>query len=308
MRFTHFSCCLLLLLAACAKSTPEVREAPNGIGLATELLEPGAEPREQLRYARGAGLSEDLVIEFGLATLFESADATATVEQPVLALGLNGKTENCGEDGACNYTFKFSVVGVKMPEGSTEDEAAQIAAAVAPLAKVSGAFKIDNRGITERADLIVPPGVSPRLLTLLGNIRTSLITLPLPEEAVGVGARWKVQRVHAVGPIQTTQTVTYNLLERQARVLRLGVTFQQSAAPQDVALSVDTNLKVETYEVSGTSSMVMSLDGITPLSESHATSELRAIVTEGQQTEALRAAGVLDVVVAPVASNAPTAN
>jgi hypothetical protein len=102
-----------------------------------------------------------------------------------------------------------------------------------------------------------------------------------------------------VGPLQTTQTVSYSLIERQNRILRLGVTLAQTAAPQEVA-SGDVKLKVETYEVTATGRMLMSLDGITPLSELHASSELRGTLVNGDKSEPVQASSVLDMVVAPI--------
>jgi hypothetical protein len=304
VRFLHISCFLLLGLVACSKSLPEAREAPSGIGLETQLAEAGSEPREKLRYKRAPGLGEDLVIEFGLASLLETTTEAALVTPPVLSLGLNVKTAKC--DGAtCSYAFEFRVIGVKMPAGSTEEDSAKVAAAVSPLGQVTGVFEVDDRGVTKNAQLNIPPGTPPRLLALIGNVRTSLVSVPLPDEAVGIGAKWKVERLHTVGPIKTTQIVSYSLLERQGRILRLGVTLQQTAAPQTVPGDVSLNL--ETYEVSGTGSMLMNLDGITPLTEMHATSTLRGSLVKGDKSEPVQASGVLDMVVAPVRANTAAA-
>jgi hypothetical protein len=300
-------CGLLLALVGCTKAkTTEVKAAPGGVGLQTQVLEPGAEPREQLRYKRVTGLTEDLVIEIGLASLLETTGASAAVASPVLALGLNIGSTSCAASGLCSYPISFRIIGVKMPEGATDADAEAITKQVEALADVKGTFEVDDRGITRRADVVVPPGLSTRLATLLGNIRTSLIAVPLPEEAIGIGGRWQVERLHEVGGIKTKQTVVYSLLEREGRVLRLGMTLQQTAAPQEIALEPGTAFQVEAYEVSGAGSLVMSLDAITPLSEIHANSELRGIVHHGAESAPLRVAGSGDVIVAPVSSNTGT--
>jgi hypothetical protein len=263
------------------------------------VSEPGSEPREKLRYTHTPGQSEDLVIEFGLASLLETTTQAALVQPPVLALGLNVKTAKCA-DNSCTYSFDFRVIGVRMPPGASPEDSAKVSAAIAPLGQTTGVFEIDDRGITKHAELNIPPGTPPRLLALIGNVRTSLVSVPLPDEAVGIGAKWKVQRLHTVGPIKTTQTISYSLLERKGRAMRLGVTLQQTAAPQTVP-SGDVSLKIETYEVSGTGSMLMSLDGITPLSEMHASAEMRGELSQGDKKEPVMASSVLDMVVAPVA-------
>lgn len=293
-------CLGALALGGCTKTKPAVQAAPLGVGLQTEVMEAGAEPREKLRYQRAPGLTENLVIEFGLASLLETRDGAAASEAPVLALGLTMGAVSRVSEEVWKYPFAFRVISVKMPEGADAAQADEVARAVAPLAAVTGEFEVDERGITRRANVVVPPELPPRLVTLLGNIRTSLVSVPLPEEPVGIGARWKVQRVHQVGRIETTQTVVYTLLERQDRVLRLGVTLQQTAAPQNVAFDKDLIFAVEAYEVSGTGNMLMSLDAIIPLGELRGTSDLRGTLRHGTASEPLRASGAVQVVVAPV--------
>lgn len=304
MRVREFvACSLLITLFGCTKTKSEVRATPSGIGLETQVLETGGEPREQLRYKRVTGLTEDLIIEVGLASFVQAGEDAAPVASPVLALGLNIGSTSCTTDGACTYPVQFRVIGVRMPEGSSEADAKAMESAMAALAQVTATYEVDARGITQRADVVIPTTVSTRLATLLGNIRTALISVPLPEEAVGVGARWQVERLHEVAGIKTKQTVVYSLLERDGRLLRLGMTLQQSAAPQEVPFDSESAFQVEAYEVSASGSMVMSLDALTPLSELHSNSELRGIVRRGEKNEPVRMAGSGDVIVAPVAAS-----
>jgi hypothetical protein len=296
-------CLIGLVLGACAKTKPAVESSASaGIGLETVLMEAGAEPREKLRYQRAPGLTENLVVQFGLASLLETRTGDSAGEAPQLSLGLTmGAVSRVSED-VWRYPFNFRVIGVKMPEGADAAQADAVARAVAPLANVTGAFEVDERGITRRADVIVPPELPPRLIAALSNIRTSLLSVPLPEEPVGVGARWKVQRRHQVGRVETTQTVVYTLQERKDRMLRLGVTLQQTAPPQEVTFEKDLKFQLEAYEVSGTGNMLMSLDAIIPLGELRGTSDLRGTLRQGTTEEPLRASDALQVVVAPVES------
>jgi hypothetical protein len=294
---------LLLAVLGCTKTKSEVRAAPSGIGLETKVLEAGAEPREQLRYKRVTGLTEDLVIDVSLASFLELGEDKAPVESPILALGLTLGSTTCAADGVCTYPIAFRIIAVKMPEGANDADAEAATKSIAALAQVTGTYEVDARGLTRRAELNIPTTVSTRLATLLGNIRTALISVPLPEEAVGIGARWQVQRLHEVANIKTTQTVVYTLVERQDRILHLGMTLEQTAAPQQVPFDSETAFNVEAYEVKGTANMLMSLDAITPLSELHANSELRGIVQRGgKDGEVLRLAGSGDVIVAPIAA------
>ena len=112
----------------------------------------------------------------------------------------------------------------------------------------------------------------------------------------------RLTRVHVEQPLRAGSEVVLpeNAAAHLVRVLRLGVTLQQTAAPQEVAFEEGTSFQVEAYEVSGTGSMLMSLDAITPLGELRGNTDLRGLLRHGQQSEPLRASGAVQVVISPV--------
>lgn len=297
---------LSLALTACGGSTPEPRMAPGGVGLSVQLLEPGAEPRDTLRYERVAGTRDALVVQIAANGLLETAEGAALVTPPILDLGIETGGMFRVREGVFGYQVRFRVIGVRMPEGTTAEQAETAGRLVAPLANVTGTFEIDDRGLTQRADLTIPEDAPPRLLTILGSIRMFLLSIPFPAEAVGVGARWEVTRLVDVRGIRTTQTVTYSLAERVGGTLRLGVTMHSSAAPQSVPVGTDgTQMDVEAYEASMVGSAIVKLDRIIPLSEVRGTSELRATLRRGLATEPIAHSGAAEVRVVPLAEETP---
>jgi hypothetical protein len=267
--------------------------------LNVEVLDLGKEPREKLRYQFPQGRSERLVIQLGLSSLLESPEASLTLDGVVLELALTlGSSYATSEDlWAC--PLQLEVLGLTTPASFTEEQRAALMAEVAPLSLVSGVFEIDSQGRMHEAVLTVPPQVAPRLLAVIGNVRTSLISAPFPLEPVGIGARWQVRRLVDVGPMEVTQVVTYKLVAREGSSLRIALSVEQSAHPQELFLDADgTRLTVEAYEVKSAGSSLVDLEAIAPLAALRGNSELRATLHHGAESAPIALHGAMFVNVA----------
>lgn len=293
---------LLASLAACAGRTPAPKDAPAGINVDVKTLYDGAEPREELRYHGAVGTLEHLLVRLSLATFVETRTASAAISSPVLELVMRvGDTYRGEGERTWGYPIRFEIIGITGAESLSEKAHEALSQELLPIAKAEGVFEIDDRGITRRADVTVPPGASPRLLAMLGNIRTTLLSAALPKEAVGRGARWEVDRLVKVGPVMVPQTVTYTLLDRAGDVLRLGVSLRQSADAQSVPLSSDgTTLELEAYEVSAVGSTIVNLAGFAPLSEVRGVSQMRGTLRRGAAIEPFAIDGDVIIQIAPL--------
>jgi hypothetical protein len=303
----HTILALLTLLAACASTQPKPSEAPAGIDLEVTVLEPGAEPRQQIRYHGSSGRTERLLLRLSLANFIQTQAGSAGGASPVLDLVMHVGATYRGSEGSglWGYPLKFEMIGVNGADGLEPAALDALAAELEPIARTRGIFEIDNRGITRSAELTIPPEASPRLLTMLGNVRTTLLAAALPKEAVGVGARWQAERIVKVGGMKVPQTVTYTLVERDGDVLHLGISARQSAVPQEFPHGIDGSvIKLQAYEMTAVGNSVVDLHGFAPMSELHATSEMRASLHRGALVEPIAMSGDLTIVIAPLPEGA----
>jgi hypothetical protein len=193
------------------------------------------------------------------------------------------------------------MIGIQGADQLAPEAQAALATELAPITRTTAVFEIDDRGITRSAKVNVPPEASPRLLAMLGNLRTTLLAAALPQEAVGIGARWQAERIVHVGELKVPQTVTYTLLAREDDVLRIGISLRQSATPQEFVMGLDgSKLHVEAYEVNAVGSTIVDLHGFAPLSEIHAVSQMRATLTRGAEVEPVAVNGDLTILIAPL--------
>jgi hypothetical protein len=293
---------LLILLAACGGETPKVNDSRAGVDLEVKLLEPGSEPRSELRYQSVVGNTERLLLRLSLAGFVDTRVGSAAAIAPVLDLVLNvGATTHNADKNTWGYPVSFELIGVHGADQMSKEDQADLTALLEPITRAHGVFEIDDRGITRSADVSIPPDASPRLMTLLGNVRTTLLSSALPKEPVGIGARWQTERVVKVGPLNVPQTVVYTLVAREGDVLKLGVSLRQSASPQQFALGEDgTTFQLEQYEGSAVGTSLVDIHSLVPLTDVSGQTQMRASVQHAGQSEPLAMGGDISIQITPL--------
>lgn len=93
---------------------------------------------------------------------------------------------------------------------------------------------LDARGLLQGVELdpVAPLARQPGAARDEIVQRVLAIAVPLPEEAVGLGARWQVTTLLRQGPAAVTQTATYTLLERTPERWKIRVDLARVGKPQ----------------------------------------------------------------------------
>ena len=254
----------LLALGACKGSSTETAAAASqsdddGI----RVLDAGERPRSELRYRIPEGTTTTSTTTFRIATLATSEDRAAVTLLPGLRLDIVSGPAEITERG---IRAKVDVVNAQavVPEGFDPKLAQQLRDGAAIADNIGGWFEIDDRGNmlagefneqSKRADIPV------RLLRMIVNTRQTLTRVRLPEEKLGLGARWETrQQINAYG-FEVQQVNTYTLVDRVGDEVMLNVTVQQLAKPQTIEfpeqgieISVDTKPMGKSFSTSMLSS------------------------------------------------------
>lgn len=174
-------------------SADEPAEEPTGANV--ELLDAGSEPRRELRFAVEEGVTQDLVMtqvqEQSVDVAGESQSFAAATEQ-TMRIVVDSVTD---DEMATSVTFG----GGRVLDDPPVDPATRAAVeqAIAIFDGLTGTTVTDLRGRVLEADLPAPTDVPAELGSVVEPLleafdsQASQLSMPFPEEPVGVGARWR---------------------------------------------------------------------------------------------------------------------
>ncbi len=247
-----------------------------------ELLEPGEGERVALRLRSEVGQTETMRLEQVMTMQIQLGEQQGpTVEMPPIRMDMVMETTHVGEDGAMRHSSRLSNLEV-LGDGPL---VARLEQDLAPLRELTGWDVIDARGRMVAAEYELPGSASPELRNSLQRTQEALRQLmpPLPEEPVGVGARW--QAVSDVrSQIAFRQVSTYTLESMEGDRIVLSVQTEQSADPQPMA-SDQPGVTAELLAFDGEASarIELNLVGLAPTSEGNVAVELTTRATADGQ-------------------------
>jgi hypothetical protein len=246
------------------------KEASKGELDRAVLIEAGSEPRRVLRYVGKAGEGTKMISTMRQTFVKGPAGMPAMPGVEMEYIATVEKAES-GAEGAGQFVMKREIAKVRVAE---EDAGNPMAAAVgamsaqlagqvrtmtvSPVGKVSDVNRM-------AADGTAQPGAGDRT----GLMSERMVAI-LPEEAVGVGAKWKVEQTQDIGggrtPIEVTITVTKITVEGfegDVAIARKG----DEAAPAAGGMKIDSvmgtgKVKVQLRKPEASeASMVMEIKG-----------------------------------------------
>ena len=221
------------------------------------LLEAGApEGASPLRFHTEVGDTEAMVMTQNITMAVTMGGQSAPpMAMPAFHTHLRMRTTHVDADGAMRR--EFEVTDLRVDEG--HPLSARLQAELDPLRQLRGWDVIDARGRMVATAYDIPENASPQLRRSLERTQDMMRQLspPLPEEPVGVGARWRsVSRIEAT--MSMTQSTIYTLEERDGERIRLRIEVEQTADPQQVA-SDQPGVRVDLVSLAGTARGVSSL-------------------------------------------------
>jgi hypothetical protein len=189
--------------------------------------------------------------------------------------------------GATPYAFAVKSARREELEGASERLQKAMDTAVEGMKDSKGTLRIDAMGRQVSADYGLPEVSTPGLRPSLAGFQQSFSQLfvVLPEEPVGVGARWSSTAHFEHSGIPIEQRSTYTLEKRDGETLTLAVEFEQSAtgdseSPAGVALE-DTQ-----FGGRGTGTLTVRLDSPFPVdAKAQSRSRVSSSVTMGGQAQ-----------------------
>lgn len=262
-----------VLLAAFV--TPATAQPGEPLTAAVRLKQPGAEPRQELRYSLRPAQRSELRSEIVSITI---ADGRKLPTQllPAVTFPLTIATAEEGDGVRCTITVGEARAVLRDPRDSNLDKVNRSLSLLRG-AEINGRFS--PRGICAAAEFKFTDAAKAAASGAELHQMMAKAIVPLPEEPVGLGAVWTAELNLAAAGGRTRYAASYTLRERQGDLLVLDVGLRESGEPGELdAPAPGATLKLDGVSGEGDGTVVVALDRLLPVAAS-TTHTVKSIMT-----------------------------
>ena len=289
---------ILTVASPSVQTTSQSPQAPAGfpaIGqpATVKLLSPGSAPQAPLRYKIPAGFktSGAITVAMGL-TMNMGGMALPAMDLPGMTMMFDVAVTNVAPSGDVTYDLAFTDMKTQASPGLDPSVAAMIQGSAGAIKEIKGTVVITPRGVAKSTTFDLSKMSDPNLKQTLQQVSAQLeaVALPLPEEAVGPGARWEVRQAVDAGGMATYVRSEFELVSVTGTTAQLRMKSETTAPPQPVnmanAMLPDAQVQLEKLSGSNSGTVTLRLDGLVPTSDvSGTTNTVMSLTMAGQSQQ-----------------------
>jgi len=233
---------------------PEAKPPAAASTHAAKLLEAGTEPRQVLRLHPQLGDKQtvSLTLKIGLDLRIGQTPSQA-MNMPSIQMSMDTTVKSVSPEGDILYDVVMGNASVAEEADANPQIAQVLKSAFSGFKGLPGSGAVSDRGFTKGIEMKAPAGTDPQLRQAVGQMSESFARLfvPVPEEAVGPGARWEVKMPVKSGDMTIDQTAAYQLVSLEGNRVTVKDTVQQEASNQKIHNPAMPSLMVDLKKMSG---------------------------------------------------------
>ena len=198
-----------------------------------KLIDAGAEPRKTLRFKVQAGDKESVLLTMR-SVVQNSINGTTPTQIPAITLPMDAtvKTVNSA-NGDITYEFVVNDVTVAEDTNVTPQVAQDTKTIATGLKGTTVTGVMSDRGISKKVDVKPPAGATPQVVQTAEQLKSGFSPdAAFPEEAVGPGAKWEVQKSPKVQGLVSQLHESYQLVSFDGDHVNISVTVDASSTNQ----------------------------------------------------------------------------
>lgn len=231
-------------------------ETPAQAKAEVVLIDAGSEPRTVLRLHPAVGDKQELnmTMKMGMDMSVPGKE-TPSVDIPAIKFSLSTEVKEVAANGDITYQLTCNEAAVQADDKTAPEIAAAIKASLSAVKNVSGTGKISSRGILLGLQMKTS-AADPSMAQIFDQMKDafSSTATPLPEEAVGTGAKWEHKSKLKSQGMTIAQTFSTELASVDGDRVTLHNSIAQSAANQKVSNPAMPGFKVNVAKMSGSGS------------------------------------------------------
>ena len=256
-----------------------------------KVVSTGAEPRTRLRYKISAGQNFVLgmSITMGMTMNMEGMTMPA-MDMPIMKMTATMNVKDVAANGDISYDIAFTEMTAEALPGMDPNLAAMVQGAASGITALKGSAVVSDRGLYKSGSFDLNKLSDPNLRQTLSSVASNLesLSMPMPEEPVGAGARWEVRQAMNSAGVSTFQRFDVELASVDGASATFRVKFDQTAPPQNVSnpsLPAGATVDVEKMTGSGSGSLTLRFDSLVPTSEMSSTTSMSMVVNVAGQSQ-----------------------
>ncbi|MDB4956884.1 MAG: hypothetical protein JWO36_4453 [Myxococcales bacterium] len=243
------------------------------------MLDPGAEPRQQLRYVLTARAPERMEMTSKLR--MKSAITNTVLETQHRNVDFPSETEVGRIEVTSLTPGGDAVVSFEVEDVSVLDDVVDPAVRSAALAAAGStkglraSWRMTPSGLISNV-VVEARNASSSLRELLPSITESLhaAAVVFPDEAIGIGARWQVISQQVSGTVTWNRTVTYQLKALTDSMATIDAQMVMHAPSQALSVEPNSTTRLTSGTSNATAEVVIPLRGLVPTLTNQGTTEL----------------------------------
>ena len=301
---------LWVIGAAMPGLTAQQLQAPAGfpaVGAppAITVTATGAAPRKALRYAVPNGHREHMTIDTTMAMTIDAGGMSLPeMKLPTMRVGADMVVTAVSPAGDMTVTTTFSDVNWLSTPDTDPSMLSMLQGASADIKGLSGTSVISNRALTSEVHFDTSKITNPQIAQTLGSVQNMVqnLSLPLPEEAVGVGATWEVRLGMMSGGMQAFNKYTIELTALDEKTCAMKVALEQTAPPQAVSnpnMPAGVTASIDKFTSTATGTVKLQFDTLAPTSEMNLNTATAMSMDMGGTTQQMNMAMKMSAKVTP---------
>lgn len=203
------------------------------------LLEAGAEPRQVLRYTPEPGQEDTFRVTMRMSiAMTVDGEAGPNMDPPPMRFTIRSKVLEVESNGDIHAKMEYVKAEVLDDPSANPMMLMAMRQAIEQIEGLKGAIVMSNRGQTRSSTFDNLDQLNASLAEQIKSLKYALeqLSAPFPAEAVGQGARWKMEQDVDINGIKLRNSIEYQLLTVDASNIIVDTSVSQSAQPQDVPL------------------------------------------------------------------------
>jgi hypothetical protein len=226
-----------------------------------ELLVVGAQPTEKFRLRPVAGSRQQLSLTWQIQTQVKVGEqAIPSIQMPTMSARLESTVSQVDPNGDIHYAVVYRQIDVKDDGNLPPALAAQFKTQLQPLEGLAGKYVMSEFGEPRSVQMVLPERMSQLQQSVLNQFSQSMTNLsaPLPNQPIGMGAKWRQMIPIVVNGATVNQTTIYELVNRQSGIATIKLQIEQTANGQTLQSGTPGagNLQIKSLRTIGSGQMI----------------------------------------------------